>query len=95
MLAFMVAGFETTSSALNSCLYVLAKNEEQQQILQAEIDLHREENVNKDIRNFIYSRMNLKFSPHLFKERIRLRQLEQIRILGYVHQGGSQNLPDI
>ena len=44
-MAFMVAGFDTTSSALNSCLYVLATNPEQQDKLQAEIDRYAEENV--------------------------------------------------
>ena len=48
LMAFMVAGFDTTSSALNSCLYVLAFHPDQQERLQAEIDQHREK---QDVRD--------------------------------------------
>ena len=35
---FLLAGFETTSSALNFCFYVLAKHPEQMSKLQGELD---------------------------------------------------------
>lgn len=40
MVGFLMAGFETTSSTLNLCLYMMAKHPDELKKLQAEVDEH-------------------------------------------------------
>ena len=40
MVGFLIAGFETTSSTLNLCLYMMTKHPDEMRKLQAEVDEH-------------------------------------------------------
>jgi len=49
LMQFFLAGFETTFTALNYCIYVLSKHPEEMQKLQDEIDSYFADMVNKPV----------------------------------------------
>ena len=56
MILFMIAGYETSSTALTYCTYMLAKYPEEQLKLFSEIDSH----FNQDLKVFSKKKIHLK-----------------------------------
>ena len=61
MILFMIAGYETSSTALTYCTYMLAKYPEEQLKLFNEIDSH----FNQDQKVISIKKFNQKFAKYL------------------------------
>lgn len=80
MVGFLLAGFETTSSALNYSFFVLANHHDELLKLQEELDLHfgKESNQEPDFDNI----NNLEYLDMFIKEVLRMYPISSKYVIG-------------
>lgn len=96
MVAFLLAGFETTSSALSYCIYEITKHHNEMLKLQAEVDAFFPPNseVNNSVC-FVSNRHNYQINfICVIKDRANFGQPSRVDLFGHVLQGGAKNAPN-